>query len=128
MDVIECDSCHQMLPKKNICSMNVVDKNIEITASLKTFMNAENKNFPLNVCRTYCYTAFQKNEIPKFSVLNNMKLNEIPNEINLLNNYELLLIQLAKCFHTIYRLKSVTSYKNREQMFGFKGKMNFLTI
>ena len=122
MDLFECDSCQQMISKKNICVLNITDHNLICTITLKQLMAVEKKSFPLNICQSYCYKALQKGEISKFSVLNNMKLNQIPIEISSLNSYELLLIQLAKCFHTIYRLKSIKNYKNGEQMFGFKGK------
>lgn len=122
MDLVECKCCHQMLTRKNITILNSANQNQNV---LKQLLSMEKISLPISVCKTYCLTSIKNNEIPKFSILNNMYLNDIPDQISCLNNYELLLIQLAKCFHTIYRLNSVTSFKNKEKVFGFKGNKFF---
>ncbi len=50
-----------------------------------------------------------------------MYLYNTPNEIACLNHYELLLIQLAKCFQTIIQLKPLTNSRNFRNVLGFKG-------
>lgn len=120
MDLVECDCCHQMIPRKNTYTDNSCNNKSDTI--LKKLIIAEKSRLPWNVCRTYCYTSICKNEVPKFSTLNNMKMDQVPNEISCLNSYELLLIQLAKCFHTIFRLNQISSYNKGEQAFGFKGK------
>lgn len=119
MDVIECGCCHQMLPRKEF---KIIEK-FEVTGNniLIKLLSEEKSKLPLSVCKSNCYKSILENKIPKFSVLNNMKLSQLPPEIEVLNNYEFLLIQLAKCFHSIYRLESVSKYKKNEQAFGFRG-------
>jgi hypothetical protein len=38
------------------------------------------------------------------------------------------MIQLAKCFHSIYRLQSVSKYNKNEKVFGFKGSAIHLPL
>jgi len=121
-DVIECECCHQMIPKKLTCVINSISiKSLNNISVLQKLINIEKKKLPIRICRNYCYNSLKNNEIPCFSILNNMKLSDLPFEISGLNNYEIMLIQLAKYFHTIFRLQTVTKIKNKTQIYGFKG-------
>ena len=50
-----------------------------------------------------------------------MYLHDPPIELKCLNNYEELLIQLAKCFMTIIQLKTCKTYNNQSLTIAIKG-------
>lgn len=111
-----------MLPKKLTCVINSINvQSLDNVSVLQTLIEVEKKKLPLRICRTYCYNSVKNDQIPCFSILNNMRLSELPIEISRLNSYETMLIQLAKYFHTIYRLQTVTKIKNKTQIYGFRG-------
>jgi hypothetical protein len=119
-DVIECACCHQMLPRKDFKLIERYGPGGD-DSILKRLVQAEKSKLPWNICKTYCYKSIIENVIPKFSILNNMKMEKLPTEISSLNSYELLMIQLAKCFHSIYRLQPFKAKQHSEQVLGFKG-------
>lgn len=57
------------------------------------------------ICKPYCFEFIKTNKVPPYSVMNNMYLETSPCELKVLNFYERLLIQKAKCFQTIVQLK-----------------------
>ena len=106
----ECNCCHQLVPK---FKLKLIDAEIINSQKEKhdtqiwyidELMLIENLNFPIKVCRDYCYDELISNSLPKYSVLNNMKLYETPAAIEILNNFELTLIQLTKTFQSIIKL------------------------
>ena len=89
-----------MIPR---CQMKIIHSAVDNDIFKKIF-DDEKLNYPVFICKTYCWGGLNNNEIPKFSKLNNMFLNQSPPEL-ILNSFELNLIQLGKCFHTITKLK-----------------------
>jgi hypothetical protein len=62
------------------------------------------------ICKANCYKdIFVLNRTPTYSLLNNMGLIEVPDCIKILNIYERMLIQRAKCFQTIIKLQTRSS-------------------
>lgn len=120
IDVIECSCCHQMLPRKEFKIIEKYGPGDE-NSILKKLVQSEKSKLPWNVCKTYCYKSIVENLIPKFSMLNYMKMERLPNELSSLNSYELLMIQLAKCFHSIYLLQPFKIKQHTENVLAFKG-------
>ncbi len=89
LDLKECECCHQMIRKVNICQMKYSEQ----------FLKFKNL-FPsdeIYICKDYYLPQMLKQEVPKYSKRNNIYLPKSPHEISSLNSHELLLIQLAKC-------------------------------
>lgn len=96
---------------------------------MKKFIESENldrkKHFTLRLCTTYCNEYFDsknnQSEIPKFSKMNNLYLDQPPKEIIQLNLYERILIQTAKSFMTIVKLKPYRQIPNQDLIPALKG-------
>ena len=63
------------------------------------------------ICTSYCLDDLKRDEIPKYSALNNMILDITPPVIKELNFYEKLLIHQAKCFQTIIQMNKTPTPK-----------------
>ena len=53
-----------------------------------------------NICH-YCLQYFRSDKLPPRCILNNLEFGDIPEEIKILNPYEKVLIQRAKCFQIV---------------------------
>ncbi len=87
--------------------------------------NGHDKFNPIILC-TDCFNDLRYDKLPKYSVLNNMYIDNVPEEISSLNFYEKLLIQKAKCFMTIIKLNSYG--RNIHQMPAIKGLAVYLPL
>jgi hypothetical protein len=113
LNLDECGICHQLLPKTHLKKL-IYTENLDF---IKDLFDKDN----LNVCKEYCLKDINMNQIPKYSKLNNMLLNALPEEISNLNSYELLLIQLAKCYMTIIKLKTHQNTNAKSLISAIKG-------
>ena len=99
----ECISCHRLFVKERVRELKNEELENEIIKKLST--NYEKDTY--FICREQCYKQlFQLEKVPIYSSLNNTKLEFPPDELANLNLYEKLLIQKAKCFQTIIKLKT----------------------
>jgi hypothetical protein len=74
------------------------------------------------LCRNFCLTDIFSDEIvPKYSHLNNMFLSQTPEVLKSLNLWERMLIQRAKVFLTIIRLKGYNKSKYVKGLVALKG-------
>jgi len=62
------------------------------------------------ICK-YCLNYFRQGKLPPRCKLNGLQFGGIPEEISILNVYEKILIQRAKCFQTITRMGTVAKRK-----------------
>jgi len=81
----------------------------------------ENFQFPIDVCRNYCLVDLKNNQIPKYSILNNMYLYETPIVLQNLNVFEQFLIQFGKAFQTITKLDTLKKTTNLPKILALKG-------
>jgi hypothetical protein len=83
-----------------------LDKKQDVTNNniIKQLEKLDNLTSSSKVCKS-CFSAISNNSIPPFSILNNMKLYNSPEEFRQLNYYEKMLIQLNKSFQSIIKLK-----------------------
>ena len=61
-----------MIPR---CQMKIIHSAVDNDIFKKIF-DDEKLNYPVFICKTYCWGGLNNNEIPKFSKLNNMFLNQ----------------------------------------------------
>jgi hypothetical protein len=106
LDLQECQCCHQLIPNHQI---KIIYKAIENEIFMELF---EKITLPIKICKIYCLRDINNNSIPKFSSLNNMELKESPLVLKCLNHFELNLVQLGKCFHTVTKLKPFKKFNN----------------
>jgi hypothetical protein len=126
MDLLVCDSCFQMTQRsklKIIHSTDIHNFQNEILCKLLKFHSSKNENFYF--CNQYCWPDIIDFNIPKFSKLNNMQLNDPPEEIKILNCYETILIQLAKSFQTIVKLSPLKQSRYTNGISALKGERNY---
>ena len=106
LDFVECLSCHKLFSREYTRELpeNIIDQNLA-----QIFSPSAKKKI---VCRSFCFNDIaSKKCIPKFSILNNMKLDETPEVIKKLRQFELILCQRAKCFQTVTKLHSINGAK-----------------
>jgi len=87
--------------------------------------NGHDISSPILLCSD-CFNDFRLDKLPRYSILNNMFIDNVPKEISTLNFYEKLLIQKAKCFMTIIKLNSYG--RNIHQMQAIKGLAVYLPL
>jgi hypothetical protein len=74
------------------------------------------------VCENFCYkNIFLDGQLPVYSHLNNMNLEEPPDVIFNLNLYERMLIKLGKVFQTVIKLQAYRRYNTRNATPALKG-------
>lgn len=89
---------------------------------LRDISEKTNTNEQARICRNFCFAdLFIKDRIPAYSILNNMYLDEIPDEIKLLNMYEKMLIQLGKVYQNITKLQVKSNIKIHNCIPALKG-------
>jgi hypothetical protein len=96
-----------------------------ILVQLFNIFGHTNNNSTVSLCKV-CYDSIIAGNIPKYSALNNMYLDNVPDEIALLNFYEKLLIQKAKCFMTVIKLNNYGG--NINKMPAIKGLAVYLPL
>ena len=115
-----------MLQRNHMKSINnLTDQQKNVIENLENFKNLSS---PFYVCVTYCLDDLKKNEIPRYSSLNNIFLYDSPNEILNLNTFEQILIQLAKSFLTIVKLKTFSNTTNQSLLPALKGIIKLVQI
>ena len=103
LNLIECVVCHQRLEAHKLTHIEDIN---EIQSNIfADLIEKENIVFPCYICKPYCLNDIKNDEIPTYSILNNMKLSQPPECISKLNHFERNLTQIAKCFQTIVKLK-----------------------
>ncbi len=80
------------------------------------------------ICTSYCLDDLKRDEVPKYSALNNMILDITPPIIKELNFYEKLLIHQAKCFQTIIQMKPLANTNSTYKCPALKGKLYQFTV
>lgn len=108
----KCCSCLRLFNLSRLKKIKNNDSSNEILVKIleKTDQNTEN----LKICNKCFYHIYKSETIPLYSILNNMHIRRIPDEISCLNFYEKMLIQRSKCFQSIIKLKSYGKYKRNE--------------
>ena len=101
LDFEECKVCHCLLPRSKLKLHVKPLKNNVVIANL---IKKDDLKYPFFAC-VKCFKSIEEETAPVFSVLNNCKLIEPPDCIKELNMYERIIIQPARCFLTIIKLK-----------------------
>ncbi|CAF1039401.1 unnamed protein product, partial [Brachionus calyciflorus] len=125
-----CDICSQLFPENTIVK---IDENSSIKLNdeiLQSVLKTENLSYPLKICSLYCIKDLKNNRVPKFSVLNNMKLYDPPECLKKLNFFEQLLIKQGSSFQTISKLENLCNKKRDPQKLfkAIKGLTIFLPL
>ncbi|KAG5330256.1 PIF1 helicase, partial [Acromyrmex heyeri] len=89
-------TCERLCYKKNVFQFN----KLKIEKHIK----------PEYIC-DYCQRKFHAGDLPAYSVLNNLFVHNVPDEIASLKQYEKMLIQRAKAFQTIVKMGTVINKK-----------------
>ncbi len=118
-----CLSCNKYVTKVKSVKPTLADN--EILNDLIKAQNISEVEFKL--CVDCFDLILKKNQRPPYSILNNMYLDPVPKEILILNFYEKLLIQQAKCFLTIIQLKPHQQHQ-RHVLPGLKGLAAYLPL
>lgn len=78
-----------------------------LTFLRETYPNEDETERTFLLCDK-CYTSIRTGGIrPPESIFNNLAVDAVPRQISVLNEYERLCVQLAKCFQAVYRLGAV---------------------
>ena len=104
-----CFSCKKQVQSSSLYSIVNKGENPLFQDMIKLNKSKLTKN-NFQLCKE-CNTCLLTQQIPPYSVLNNMYLDDIPKELERLNFYERLLTQRAKCFLTIIKLQNQSGYK-----------------
>jgi hypothetical protein len=123
MDLIICDSCNQLIQRSKI-KFYFKDDDFITKNNIIHKLNIKDRS-QFQFCNSFCLQYLADNEIPKYSHLNNMPLNELIEELKCINQYELILIQLAKCFQTIVNLHVLIKNNFTKCVLALKGKFFF---
>ncbi|KYM96060.1 hypothetical protein ALC62_13287 [Cyphomyrmex costatus] len=107
-----CVSCERLCYKRNMSQFNKFKVQMDGSPFLKDLMAyIEKHNIkPEYVC-DYCQRKFRGGDLPAYSVLNNLIVHNVHDEIASLKQYELILIQRAKAFQTIVKMGTVINKK-----------------
>ncbi len=124
LDLKECCCCHRLI---TVSKSKLLDSKENYYLKNKNFIN--NSDSSIFICREHCYKSiFKEGKIPIYSKLNNMQILNQPTELSILNFYEKLLIQRAKCFVTIIKLNSYSKNNSGYQTVALKGLAVHLLI
>ena len=117
-----CGFCERQLPRRRmeLVKLTSLDDRSEkkmqkatkekLQARMEEFVELEEKGrsweemFPLGICKQ-CYAAMQTGAVAGPMVINAMGVDEVPKELADLNQYEKMLVSLAKAFYSCIRLK-----------------------
>ena len=108
IDLRECMVCHKMMNHKYLRKIpKVINNNqLKMLSECIKCINYEEKT----ICTEFCYKdIFLNNGIPKYSILNNMYIDTIPEEISSCNVYEKMVTQRGKAFQTVVNLKALNN-------------------
>ena len=128
-----CSSCERLLCRSNLTQYSASTEKFssDVWVELKQYLARKDENFNTKtyyVC-TYCRPLLNQNKLPARCVLNGLYVEEVPEELSNLNAIGKQLIQRAKPFQTIIRLKTYTGkvpiYNATK---GLKGTMFFLPL
>ncbi len=109
LNLLECSICHKLMNRTKLKIISANDYQNDIIQKILNSSIGDN----LYICTQECYKQiFKEGIIPKYSKLNNMELQKTPEQIQSLNFFEKTLIQLAKCFLSTIRLKTVSKKKS----------------
>ena len=105
----ECISCERLLRRKSVMQAKNMKGSVwNRLMSFKLLNDPSSlQNKVLYIC-TNCKQIIKYNKVPGRCVLNGLKCEPIPNELNNMDPLSLQLIQRAKCFQTVVRLGTYT--------------------
>lgn len=129
----ECVSCKRLINPDKLIRLSHKHQLSEIALQI---INGKNNNAPIDlnacelfICRDQCFEQlFNQKKVPVYSSLNNLEIDFVPEIITSLNFYEKLLIQRAKCFQTIIKLKSYKFKAGKYNIPALKGLAVHLPI
>ena len=120
--LIKCIVCNRMLENDKLTTLAPKQLENEILINAVKNFDEIQSDTKLYICRDQCYNQiFIHKKIPIYSHLNKMELIDPPQVISKLNLFERLLIQRAKCFQTIVKLKPYTKFTGQEYVSALKG-------
>ena len=103
-----CCSCERLLRKKSVTEAKNLDS--DVWNNLLDYIRENNPvalNKVMYICN-HCKPIVRKNEVPARCVLNGLKCEPLPKELDNFDPLSCQLIQRAKCFQTIVRLGTHT--------------------
>ena len=127
MDLLVCHSCNQLTPRSKMKLMCIDELEHGENEIIDSLIEGFNLADTIQFCKLYCWPNIIDSVAPKFSKLNNLKLDNPPVEIKCLNIYETILIQLAKSFQTIIRLSPAKKTRFVTGIPALKGILNNIT-
>ena len=107
-----CISCDKLCYRRecsHLNSLRILPNSCEWQALLEYNENRPeyNDGLPKGYICKYCLNYFRQAKFPPRCILNGLQFGDIPEEISILNAYEKILIQRAKCFQTVTRMGTV---------------------
>ena len=121
-----CCSCERLLRKKSVTEAKNLDS--DVWNNLLDYIR-ENNPVALNKVKYICKPIVRKNEVPARCVLNGLKCEPLPKELDNLDPLSCQLIQRAKCFQTIVRLGTHTlKVPTYNSLKALKGAMFYLPL
>jgi len=125
-----CVSCERLCYKRNVSQLNKLRarEDIPIWKDLMAYVERQNNN-SLYIC-LYCDRKFRGGFMPAYCVLNNLFVNEVPEVILSLNEFEKILIQRAKAFQTVVKMGTVANKKipHKQKVQKVKGRTFHLPL
>lgn len=103
-----CSFCKRLFEKKNLATIE--DEKAKRLHSdkfhvrVQEYIKSGRLKFPCQLCNR-CIMDLNMEIVPRYSVLNEMGVDEVPPELQNLNYISRLLLQLQKSFMTVFRLK-----------------------
>lgn len=104
LNVQECFCCHRLMGARNMILLKPGSE-LWDNENVKRLADLWGDKGEHLICTNYCWKDAKNNKVPAYSVLNNVGLDLVPIEIKQLNFFEKQLIQRAKCFQTIIKLR-----------------------
>ena len=124
-----CCSCERLLRKKSVTEAKNLDS--DVWNNLLDYIRENNPvalNKVMYICN-HCKPIIRKNEVPARCVLNGLKCEPLPKELDKLDPLSCQLIQRAKCFQTIVRLGTHTlKVPTYNSLKALKGAMFYLPL
>ena len=121
LNIEKCAICNRLTQQRYLKHLgsNLPSRTIQI---LQEIIDRHTPLDSVKLCKDHCHKdLIIQGSIPKYSKLNNVYFDECPNEISSLNIFERLLIQKAKVFQTIVKLKSYSSNFSKNAIPALKG-------
>ena len=107
-----CTSCNKLCFKRECSQVNRLrsvpcNRNWEILFEfIESRPDFDDSLLTGYICH-YCLEYFRSDKLPPWCILNGLDFGVVPEEIKVLNPYERVLIQRAKCFQTVTRMGTV---------------------